>query len=154
MGAIWTQEESETAISLWKAGSLSAKEIGAVISKTRNSVIGYMHRYQIKRDGPAPLPKVKPVFGPPKPRAPRKSRAKVKPETAPRLVVRGIEPVPARGVRLIALREYNCRWPLGAAMDAPEFFCGQPKQVGKSYCPECCKKAYQPFRPVVRKRAA
>ena len=154
MATVWSKEEFEAAIGLWKAGSLSAREIGAAIGKSRNSIIGYMHRYQIKRDGPAPMPKRKPVFGPPKPPAPRKSRAKVKPELAPRPVVRVIEPVPARGVRLIALREHNCRWPLGAVMDAPEFFCGQPKQVGKSYCPECCKRAYQPFRPVARKRAA
>ena len=144
MATMWTAEEAEAAISLWKAGILSAREIGAVIGKTRNSIIGYMHRYQIERDGPAPKPKK--AFGPPKPRAPRKSRAKGKSAPPPPLPP-GEKPAPAHGIAMIDLREHHCRWPLGKGLDLPKFYCGQAKLSGRSYCPVHCKLAYTALRP-------
>ena len=140
---------------MWKAGHTAA-EIGRTLGKTRCAVIGYMHRHKIPKGTPLPVahvPRAPRVKDPAAPRKPRPSRAKKKPEATPppRLVH---EPVPARGIPLVELREHHCRWPLGAAMDLPEFFCGQPKLAGKSYCPKCCSRAYQPFRPMVRKKKA
>lgn len=47
----WTEEQVNLASSLWIAGETSAEKIGAIVDKTKNSVIGKMHRLGVKRGG-------------------------------------------------------------------------------------------------------
>ena len=44
-----------------------------------------------------------------------------------------LPPVGAKAIRLLDLLPNNCRWPLGAYDDPPEFFCGA--EASGSYCP-------------------
>lgn len=45
---------------------------------------------------------------------------------------------------IFEVRMCECRWPLGAMMDKPEFFCAQPTAVNQSYCADHAKIAYVP----------
>ena len=62
----WTVQERATAMQLAKKGATAAA-IGAAIGRTRNSVIGWLHRAGLKLKGapppkpPAPLPKREPL---------------------------------------------------------------------------------------------
>jgi hypothetical protein len=48
---------------------------------------------------------------------------------------------------LFELRMGQCRFPLGSFKEPARFFCGQPVLAPRSYCPECCKRAYVPAKP-------
>jgi hypothetical protein len=44
--------------------------------------------------------------------------------------------VPSQPCGLLALRNNQCRWPLGPAHARAELFCGAEQQSGSSYCAE------------------
>ena len=48
------------------------------------------------------------------------------------------------------LKQNQCRWPIGDPDSENFHFCGQPVFVGKPYCYEHCKQAYQ-FTPPKKK---
>lgn len=48
------------------------------------------------------------------------------------------------------LKPNQCRWPIGDPDSEGFHFCGQPVFVGKPYCYEHCRQAYQ-FAPVKKK---
>ena len=43
---------------------------------------------------------------------------------------------------IFELRSGQCRFPLGAPMEPPRFFCGKPAVLPRPYCRECCERAY------------
>lgn len=49
------------------------------------------------------------------------------------------------------LKPNQCRWPIGDPDSEGFHFCGQPVFVGKPYCYEHCKQAYQFTAPPKRK---
>jgi GcrA cell cycle regulator len=143
----WTTEDSETAKRLWAEGR-SGTEIGRMLGKTRSAVIGYMHRKSVKQGTRSDPLAPKPKAGNTKADKPMRPRAKAKPEThAP-------PPLVYKPVTLIQLRPSSCRWPLGEMADPVTFFCGKPQKPGKPYCDLHHKIAFQPFKPMARKRSA
>jgi len=53
-------------------------------------------------------------------------------------------------LELAALKPNQCRWPIGDPDSENFHFCGEPVFVGKPYCYEHCKQAYQ-FTPPKKK---
>lgn len=146
----WTEEQDIQLTALWLEGK-SASEIGKIVGRTRNSVIGRVHRKGLpKREGSTTrlprqdaagggaraltrTPKVSKDPPPPKPEAP---------------IVKPKKPAPWKGkpLPLMRLTLRTCRWPVkgeGAAM----FYCGAPRYNDpgrgvRPYCKEHCVKAY------------
>ena len=99
---------------------------------------------------PAPKPKAKPV---PKPK-PVKPKAEVKKTVGRAIAGKGAIAVHQRMVQhaleMANLKPNQCRWPIGDPDSEGFHFCGNPVFVGKPYCYEHCKQAYQ-FTPPKKK---
>ena len=55
-------------------------------------------------------------------------------------------------VRFLAHREGQCRFPIGDPLHRSFRYCGEPAERGKSYCPACHARAYQPAKPAYAPR--
>ncbi len=79
---------------------------------------------------------------------------KTKSENAPKgASVRGIaahQRIVQHALEMANLKPNQCRWPIGDPDSEGFHFCGQPVFVGKPYCYEHCRQAYQ-FAPVKKK---
>ena len=130
----WTQQEVDTACTMWNAGE-SASAIAAVLNgKSRNAVIGKLNR----------LGALGGVQARAKPKAPRRAvapkpepkRPAIKREPVERDEMVQPEPAPLRGtVTLETVGHRQCRYPMGdprkgAAMP----MCGHKTDEGRSYC--------------------
>lgn len=139
----WTGEMVTRLTDMWAAG-LSDSEIGRELGKTRNAVLGQVHRRGLpSRVTLQRLPHVVPV----RPKKPRKfsmtirRRAAVnvpaklpmpKPEPV-KLAADVWAPIPGtRPVSMDALDKGMCRWPIGEGR--PFLFCGCETVDGASYC--------------------
>jgi GcrA cell cycle regulator len=120
----WTEAETSLAIQLASDGSSARQIATALMTKTRNAVIGRLQRLGVKlghkRSGPRKL----------------RIRAKQQPMLQRKLVnirVNSSEPIPEGKIDLIDLKQHHCRWPYGIK----DFkFCGLKKHPRSSYCPE------------------
>jgi len=138
----WTPEEFDRAHQMAKDG-YSAREIGLTLKRTRNSVIGVLHRagFEWAR-------KKKPVTlatkGPPNPRRerPRTERGtfktvKEKREKMPPKFFPIDFSVPANGgVRLMDLQRHHCRAVIGETKGADTIYCGEVHFNETSWCKE------------------
>ena len=135
----WTVQERATAMQLAKKGATAAA-IGAAIGRTRNSVIGWLHRAGLGLKG-KPTPKrpsralIKPVERRAKPKPPAQPRyaagyaymtgaSPMPPAPLPKR-----EPLPPLGDLLTATAN-QCRW-----IDTAPAICGRDTKAGSSYCP-------------------
>ena len=135
----WTVEERATAMQLAKTGATAAA-IGAAIGRTRNSVIGWLHRAGLGLKG-KPTPKrpsralTKPVERRAKPKSPARPRfaagyaymTGANPMPPAPLPKR--EPLPPLG-NLMTATATQCRW-----IDTAPAICGRDTKAGSSYCP-------------------
>jgi GcrA cell cycle regulator len=147
----WTDEQYEKAKKLAEEG-LSASEIGIHLGKTRNAVLGKLHRNGIEK------------------RVRKESRKDTKRGRRPKrqfvlfhqmglidknsqvrrahLVQDGYVPKPEEpapeGQRksLLELEEHHCRWPIGEVLASEFHFCGADRVDGLPYCDAHCKRAY------------
>lgn len=128
-GTSWTNEEMDRIAAWWP--DYSASEIGEKLGRSRNAVIGVVHRVRAKLDlrckttahpvrsfDPQRLPRPAPQ---PRPRKP-------KPNRNHRCV--GIQ----CHCRLVDLNDINCRWPYGDPKDSDFYFCGAIAVAGRPYC--------------------
>lgn len=135
----WTVQERATAMQLAKKGATAAA-IGAAIGRTRNSVIGWLHRAGLKLKGAAPPKPPAPVLT-----RPVERRAKPKPPTQPRYAagyayMTGADPTPPAPLpkreplpplgNLMTATANQCRW-----IDTAPAICGRATKTGASYCP-------------------
>lgn len=139
---MWTDEDIEQLRALAADGfscSLIAAELGG--GKTRNAVIGKLHRLGIQKG------KVRMV-------ADRNAQPKVKrdrnrfvPSASP------LKPLPPeitspslemRTVTLAELDYSHCRWPIGDPHKEDFRFCGADKEIDRSYCAFHAGLAYVP----------
>jgi hypothetical protein len=144
----WTQQDVIKARAMVAKG-MTAREIGRALGRTRNSVIGWMHRQGIKTGVPKPQAKPKTAKVPPAPKpAPKK---KIRPLQSARVASfhhftkddpQRYEPYqplvfedPAPTMRLIdTIGHTQCRWiPNDPRMDET-LVCGRETD-GRSYCP-------------------
>lgn len=156
VGVAWTEDEQRFALALL-AQNKSCSQIGLALGRTRNSVLGLLHRL---REANAPSATPEPEPAPELAPAPRPAPASFLPEPQPlRSFMRAPadpaaaaaaadEPPPEAGLLEIAdLRDEHCRWPYGTPA-TPEFrYCGRPRRQGYGfYCGPHAKLAYTPSR--------
>lgn len=115
MGVKWTNEEDERLIAYLNEGKTS-REIGALLNRPRNAVIGRAHRLR-NPDAP-PRPRIVTV---------RRPKVKLICESESNLAN-----------SLLKLRNDQCRWPLETT------FCTEEKAPGKPYCLGHAAQAYRP----------
>jgi len=125
----WKQEEIASAKALWETTTLSAREISAIIGRTRAGVIGRARRDGwVKKLKPKTPPKEKP-----------KKQKKEKPVVV--FVMKEIKkPEITKTVSLIDLQNHHCREVIGDPKNG--MFCGCRVKSGSSYCSRHHKKNY------------
>lgn len=129
----WPAEHLEIVKTMWFDGS-SASDIARALGsgKTKNAVIGQVHRNGFVRSPslpskvakPKPINRVReiePVIAPP---------VEVKPNSSAKITMRNI-------------RFGQCRWPIGDPQHADFHFCGKKQHDGSPYCDQHTAKAYQ-----------
>jgi len=117
----WLDEEDEVLRREWR--NMSGTQIGRLIGRTKNAVIGRAHRLGLRKLAPQVklLPVEHPAAEPAEPAKPAE----------PARQARG-----RRWMPLLELRSRDCRWPdqvrdLSAKATR---FCGAPAIPGSSYC--------------------
>lgn len=138
----WTAAQDKMLTDMWQSG-LSASEISRrCTNKTRNAVIGRVHRLKlqgrkspiVKKHQPRKLRSQKPDIAVPYNRTPRKL-AKDKPPIKPLPVVAPYTPLNGSGVRFIDVLNRHCRYIAGDPKDPASTFCGHQVVAGTSWCP-------------------
>ncbi|MGA0564148.1 GcrA family cell cycle regulator [Ancylobacter sp. VNQ12] len=146
-----------------------AKQLGRTDYEVRKAVIpGYgtrEHRDNIRAQMARPAPSLPPVSRPkPQPREPKtkperkpvERRAVSKeplgplwtPSARPITGVATAIPDEGKGIHLLDLKAFHCRWPMGRGADGHETYCGcQKSPHGSSYCEAHAKRAYREWPP-------
>jgi GcrA cell cycle regulator len=128
----WSDAEKATLRRLWADG-LSAAEISQRLhGRSRNAVIGAVHRLNLEtRDLSTRNP------GPPRPKAKRKAPPKPLPPPVPIIAPQPAPwPVPDTSITLEHVRVGQCRdIPGDPRLGAQAIMCGAPVKFGSSYCP-------------------
>jgi GcrA cell cycle regulator len=123
----WPDEDTNSLRQLWEGG-YSASQIGKALGRTRNAVIGKVHRLGLPKRRERYAQGVRKVRVPKLKLAPlpvRVVQKKVTPMYTP-----PDEPV-SLNLTLMHLELGQCRWPHG---EGPIFFCGHPSHKASSYC--------------------
>ncbi len=125
LSIFWSMSELARLVELNDQG-LSSTQIAAVLpGRSRNSVIGQLHRSGIASKYAKPKRK-----GPPRNKNPRPRG--IKPlELRVEIPVEVIDIERSEGKELFDLRNQDCRWPYGKE---DYYFCGKPKLKKSSYC--------------------
>ena len=131
---VWspTPAEKEKLITLWQEGN-SAAAIGAIFGKTKNSIIGHLHRMKLPPREKAPIV-----------RAERKKPNKKNSEShIVHRVMRGrikptlpneLPPPPGLNIKIHQLRDRHCRSIVGSDEHARPIYCGLHIKDGSSWC--------------------
>ena len=145
----WTEELTRLVERLWMEGR-SANQIGKQLGRSRNSVIGKVHRMglsSVARQQPTLAPSsFNPRFGPPKPPKPRHKPVRSPPAAIKDNVVplpsRPIPKPPSGGVSLLSLQYgVHCAFPV-SGKGADTSYCGGGT-AGQTYCEAHRKVMYE-----------
>lgn len=136
-GFPWTEAEDEIIIPAWQGGA-SASQIAKQLShRSRNSVIGRIHRLGLAKRESKPRPPVsRRAIRERKRSIPKPIKPKAEPEQPP---LASLDPT----LTTLTLSAHTCRWPFGDPMDALTF-CGRTCDAERPYCCDHMKLAYQP----------
>lgn len=144
----------------------SAKPAAAKSGQTAKPILKKVTKPAATKNKPAATAKAGTA---PKPAAATKSVAKPTAKPAPKPLAKSASPAKSgtsvagsknlamhqrivqHSLELAALRPDQCRWPIGDPDSEKFHFCGATVFVGKPYCYEHCKQAYQ-FAPVKGKK--
>lgn len=159
----WTDDRITQLRCLWTDG-VSTAEIGRRLGVSKNAIIGKAHRLDLPaREDPirqathakpaniAPrqtIPKLSEIMTltacvatPTVPEVPAKPAPTI---TRPPVATRSVPaPAPAR-CQPMRIGTKICCWPIGDPTKTGFRFCEEPAAIGKPYCPEHVKDAYQP----------
>jgi len=139
----WTEAET-VALRDAVAKGLSYGQIQRKIKyRTRNSIIGKIHRLGIREAMPASVRRERASQHINAKNFPSRSR---KAETLSTAIDK-IIPLP--GASLDGLTARSCRWPIGDPKASTFGFCGCDRREGSSYCAAHAREAYQP-EPIKR----
>lgn len=135
MERMWSDAEIATIIAMWHKGA-SATEIGDVVHRSRNAVLGKLHRKKVTRLPGVPRPPKDRTENATSPRRASPSNRLVKLPPKPQSVPLPPKPLPPPrygpldGVLLVDHVDGMCAWPL-----APGRCCGEPvERVRRPYC--------------------
>ena len=141
----WTEEIIEQ-LKKWRYTGLTGRQIGELLGCSRNAVIGKCYRMGIPG-----WPANKCGGGVPK--GYQREERKRPPKVDKKVTVR-VRRLPTRDfwvkcvpfhagtdphktpIKLMELRSYHCRWPIGDPKEPDFGFCGSPADFGKPYCDE------------------
>lgn len=131
----WTDEDIEKLRKFWTEGHSTA-EIGRMIGKSKNAVVGKAHRLELAaRPSPIKKTSVTPKAIPVAKAVPAAPAAPMTPGT----------PLPQGGAaKGKKAKGPACQWPYGHPDDPRFKFCLREVQPGKPYCPEHCQISYIP----------
>lgn len=139
----WNEHSVVRLRMLWDAGH-SAAQIGRMIGRSKNSVVGKAHRLDLSAR-PDPIAR----DGIAKPRTPRPSRAKG--VTLAPLFALLDDPIvlaaPPRERPAPKPAVGECCYPIGDPGTKAFRFCCDPTEPGRSYCLDHCKLAYVNYQP-------
>ena len=156
MGIYWAPEAAEQAASLWKSG-WAASLIANELEKTRNAVIGKIHRMGLKNtDRPAESRlRKKPVFKPRVAKVEVQQAAFVPVPEDPELITDPdrIHPddaaIPESQRRQIwELTSQMCKFPVGRPGASDFFCCGAKPMDGCIYCRSHAERCFKPADPI------
>lgn len=132
----WTDERVALLKKLWGEGK-SAAEIAKMLGGglTRNAVIGKAHRLKLSN-------RVSPIQQNNKKAAAPVAKIVEEKKSAPVPIAKTVKKSTG-GVKMVNLKERQCRWPHGDPQEADFHMCGDEIVPGLPYCPEHAKMAYQ-----------
>ena len=160
-------QKAEAVTPLLKDG-LTASQIAAHFSDiTRNSIIGFCHRYGFKLMGKPGHPRKRPEPAEPKPTRKRDKhatkanfiadRARKARAALPEIDATAfeMEPVPedehgndvGHLIGIMDLTSVTCRWFFGDPKKVEKGNCGKPTENGGAYCPEHAARVYLRAKP-------
>jgi len=136
-GLFWTEQEDQVLVRLWE--TTAAKEIGALVGKTKNAVIGKANRLGLPHKKAAPKMKQHR-----EPTQKRPSRARMPVIRKQPMAIVPEAPVNGGGLHIMELKQHHCREVVGYGYpDLLARYCGHPKKTGSSFCPGHHAKNYQ-----------
>lgn len=146
----WPQDQIDTMVILFRGG-MSASHIATRLGhgRTRNSVLGKLHRLGELKVKPTEVVERREKFREPKPRhenvvnlAPAVKRAALSEPDVPIFVAPIPVPQPSGKIGVTQLNDRTCRWPIGDPSHEDFCFCGAEPRDGKPYCEYHCRMAY------------
>ena len=142
--AIWPDKHKEILKEMHAAGA-TALEIAIKLGRTRNSVIGFIHRSGLSKNRPKKQPP---------PKAERKPQV-AKPAPVHKLFTKPIveveKPKTTDGVMFVFATNRNCKYIAGDPDGANTRICGKRSMTGKSWCAEHFALVYNK-QPVLNMR--
>jgi GcrA cell cycle regulator len=156
---LWTEDTIEALRRLALEGRSASAIAVALGAPSRNAVIGKANRIGVKLTGGqwkssapgvtgavvdrprrAAIPRSKPISGKPIliPTLPRERERK------PAWIFAEAQVGEMRRVDFEAIRQGDCRWPLGDPTGEDFAYCGLQVAAGRSYCAGHCRMAYRP----------
>ena len=157
----WSAEEDETLIGLWSKG-LSASEIAREMGKTsRSSILGRVHRLKLplRTKGASrqarnriavgkligSINRIRSAMKPKQPKA-KSSPVRELLRDLPTEPLPPVDTMPAQ-VSFNGLEPHHCRAIVAEHLPFDgdrKIYCGERKVLGQQYCPEHCRRYFQP----------
>lgn len=142
----WADWQVDILKSEWLKGT-SASQIGLLINKTKNAVIGKSHRMPgfEPRGHSSIVGRPKQERPPRKPREPEKIMTIIKKATAPRFYPAAVPLTTKAPISIMELNAGTCRAIVGYGANGLAVYCGDMTFHEKPFCEGHCAMYYQPL---------
>ena len=144
----WTEEMVSDLKKMWDEG-LTTNEIAKRLNVSKNSIVGKVHRLNLKAR-PSPIKKKEEVVAEKtavavavaeeSTKSPSKTIKKI--SISPMQISGESKPKKDSCIKLTELDSHTCRWPIGDPRDDNFCFCGKTVRSGQTYCEEHSAIAY------------
>ena len=143
--SLWSDADLATLRRLWLEGYTS-RAIGDVLGRTRNAVLGCVHRHNMNdRVRATPQKPINMAPKPPKPKAPPKKLS----EQPPVLVMPTVKREYTGARPWITRQPFECKFPV-SGIGADTFSCCKPTRLLYGYCKEHEAVVYLPQKARIR----
>ena len=149
----WTEEMIDNLKQMWKEG-LTTNEIAKRLGVSKNSIVGKVHRLNLKAR-PSPIKK-KEENTTSEPVVTKEEASKQSTKSVKKIVVTPVNmscdhtKKKDSCLKLTELDNHTCRWPIGDPKDDNFCFCGKNVRSGQTYCEEHSAVAY--VKPVKKEK--
>jgi hypothetical protein len=143
----WKPDDVQRMMTMLANGA-SMREVGEVLGRTRNAVIGACQRERIKQ-GHVPQPLKRVLGGAAKPVRPVPSTP-----SGVGAILPAIAPPPRTGPAVGLLDVTGCKWPVAedASLIGGHAFCNHPKGDNQPYCPYHVQASIAPYSAELKRR--